>query len=99
MSDPTRERFIAGFRAAPPEERGRMMLFMVGYATAYTAVNGGLAAGLAVSAARIWRRRDRGWGAAVRTGGCWRTVAGFSVASAALSVVRKSVVKRITDPP
>ena len=92
MGDQTRERFIARFQAASPEERGRTMIMLGAYAAAFTVVNYGLAASVVVSAVRIWRRRDRGWGTAVRAGGCWRTVAGFAVASAVLPVVRKSIV-------
>src|SRR5688572_2687378 len=95
MSERTREQIMARFQTARPEERGRMIMVLAGYATAFTAVNGGLAASLAVSAARIWRRRDKGWVTAVQVGGCWRTVAGFTLASAVLPVVRKSIVDRI----
>jgi len=69
-----------------------MIMVLVGHAIAYTVVNGGLATALAGSAVRIWRRRDRGLVQAVRDGGYWRTVAGLAVASAGLSVVRRSVI-------
>ena len=94
MGDLTREQFIARFQSASPEERGRTIIGLAGYAVAFTAVNYGLAASLAVSAVRIWRLRGQGWGTAVRAGGCWRTIAGFAVASAVLPVVRKSIVER-----
>jgi hypothetical protein len=56
-----------------------------------TAVNGGLAASVALSAVRIWRRRNQAWVSAVRVGGYWRAVAGFALASAGLRVVRVSI--------
>jgi hypothetical protein len=92
MDDQRREQFLARFQSATPEERGRTMLVLVSYATVFTVVNYGLAASVVVSAVRIWRRRDRGWGAAVRSGGCWRTVAGLAVASAVLPVARRAIV-------
>lgn len=83
---------MAQYQAASPQERGRIIIALWCYAAAFTAVNGGLAGSLALSAARIWRRRDQGVVSAVRVGGHWRAVVGFALASAGLRVVRESVV-------
>jgi hypothetical protein len=95
MTERRREQILARFETATPEERGRIMLALWGYATAFTVINGSLAVVLGLSAVRIWRRRDRGFVRAVSDGGHWRTAAGFAVASAGLRIVRRTAVDRI----
>lgn len=81
----------------PPEERGRVILVLWCHATAYTVVNAGLAASVALSAARIWRYRDRGPVRAARTGGHWWAVGAFALASYGVAKVRESVVVRFVE--
>lgn len=94
MSERHRERMMAKFEAATPEQQGRIALTLAGYATAYTLTSGGLATAVALSAVRIWRRRDRGLARAIRDGGHWRAVAGFAVASIGLEVARRVAIAR-----
>lgn len=71
------------------------MIVLWGHAVVSTAVNGGLVASVALSAVRIWRRRNQGWVVAVGVGGYWRAVTGFAFASAGLRVARVSITSWI----
>jgi hypothetical protein len=85
------------FQEATPDARGRMVGVLFGNAIVSTVVVGGLATSVALSAARIWRRRDQGVASAVRSGGHWRTVAGFAVATAAVRLARKPLTEWLTS--
>jgi hypothetical protein len=91
MSEHRRAKITARIESAPAEERGRILIALWCFAVVSTAANGALAASVASSAVRIWRRRDQGWVPAVRVGGYWRTVTGFALASAGLRVVGNSI--------
>jgi hypothetical protein len=99
MSQHRRAKITARIEDAPEEERGRILIVLWCHAVASTAVNGGLAAGVASSGVRIWRRRDQGWVPAVRAGGHWRMVAGFALASAGLRAVGHSITNGIATAP
>lgn len=88
MSEHRRATIAERFETAPVEKRGRIMIALWCHAVVSTAVNGGLAASVALSAMRIWRDRNQGTAPAVRVGGYWRAVTGFALASAGLRVVR-----------
>ncbi|GIH17981.1 hypothetical protein [Rugosimonospora africana] len=91
-----RRAFAARWERSSPEQQGRLALILWGHAVAAVLTDGGLAACLALSATRIWRRRDQGWVRATADGGYWKTAAGLALAAAARRAGRRHLVRRLT---
>ncbi|HEY2673384.1 MAG TPA: hypothetical protein VGJ07_23860, partial [Rugosimonospora sp.] len=72
-----------------------LLLVLWGHAVAAVLTDGGLAACLALSAGRTWRRRDQGWVRAAVDGGYWKTAAGLALAAAARRAGRRYLVERV----
>lgn len=94
MPDETRDKpteedqirkIVERWEAMTPAERGPLLVPVLGRAAVATVAYGCLAGATAVSAVRVWRRRDQGWALAFRRGGCWTVLA---CSAAALVLVR-----------
>jgi hypothetical protein len=91
----SRRAFAARWERSSPEQQGKLALVLWGHAVAAVLTDGGLAACLALSATRIWRRRDQGWARATADGGYWKTAAGLALAAAARRAGRRALVERL----
>jgi hypothetical protein len=86
--------FASRWERSSIERRGKIVVVMWCHATAVVLLDGALVGYLAVSAVRIWRRRDQGWVRAVADGGRWKTIAALTVASTVQQTIGRSAVKR-----
>ncbi|OLB65510.1 MAG: hypothetical protein AUI10_06420 [Actinobacteria bacterium 13_2_20CM_2_72_6] len=93
--DQWRSEFESRWERLSPDRRGKIVIVLWCHATAVVLIDGALAGYLAVSAVRIWRRREQGWVRAVAGGGRWRTIAALTVASAVQQAIGRSAVKRL----
>jgi hypothetical protein len=87
-----RQREMAAYMAddrVPDVERGGVLLALVAHAAGAMLLIGAQAAWCAVTAVRVWRRRDAGWTAAVRAGVHRPTLAGLTAATLAYAVLRR----------
>jgi len=75
--------------SASDMERGAVMLGLFAHAIAYLLLTGTQVAWCAVTAVRVWRRRDAGWPAALRDGVHRPTLAGLITATAAYMMLRR----------
>jgi hypothetical protein len=75
--------------SASDMERGAVMLGLFAHAIAYLILTGAQAAWCAVTAVRVWRRRDAGWPAALRDGVHRPTLAGLVTATVAYALLRR----------
>jgi hypothetical protein len=75
--------------SASDMERGAVMLGLFAHAVVYLLLTGAQVAWCAVTAVRVWRRRDAGWPAALRGGVHRPTLAGLGTATVAYAVLRK----------
>jgi hypothetical protein len=73
----------------PAGERGGVILGLLAYAVAYLLLTAAQAAWCAITAVRVWRRREAGWAAAVRTGVHRPTLAGLAAATVGFEIVRR----------
>jgi hypothetical protein len=73
----------------PDVERGAVMLGLWAHAVAYLLLTAAQVAWCAVTAVRVWRRREAGWAAAVRTGVHRPTLVGLASATAAYAILRR----------
>ncbi len=73
-----------------------MMLGLLAHAVAYLLLTGAQAAWAAVTAVRVWRRRDAGWPAALRDGVHRPTLAGLVTATVAYAVLRRLGLAAVT---
>jgi hypothetical protein len=93
-----RHREISAYLAderVPDEERGTVMIALFGHAVAYLALAAVQAIWLAVTAVRVWRRREQGLTAAVRTGVHRPTLAGIAGATLGYTILRRIGVARL----
>jgi hypothetical protein len=70
-------------------ERGAVMLGLFAHAVVYLLLTGAQAAWCAVTAVRVWRRRDAGWTAALRDGVHRPTLAGLAAVTVAYALLRR----------
>jgi hypothetical protein len=83
---------LAGYMAderVPAAERGGVMLGLFGHAVVFMVLTCAQATWCAVTAVRVWRRREAGWPAALRDGVHRPTLAGLVTATAAYTVLRR----------
>jgi hypothetical protein len=73
----------------PAAERGGVMLGLLSHAVMFMVLACAQAAWCAVTAVRVWRRRDAGWPAALRDGAHRPTLAGLVTATAVYTVLRR----------
>jgi hypothetical protein len=81
--------------AAPVEERGWSVLFLLAHACAYLLLIGGEATWAVVTGVRVWRRRETGLAASVRSGVHKPTLAVLLVARLAYLVFRRSGIAKL----
>jgi hypothetical protein len=74
---------------APPGERGAVMLGLTAHAVVFLVLASAQAAWCAVTGVRVWRRREAGWPAAVRTGIDRPTLAGLVAATVVYTGLRR----------
>jgi hypothetical protein len=72
-----------------------VMLGLVTHAVAFLLLTGAQAAWCAVTAVRVWRRRESGWAEAVRTGVHRPTLASLAGATVAYAVLRRLGLARL----
>jgi len=80
----------------PAAERGGVMLGLFGHAVVFMVLACAQAAWCAVTAVRVWRRRDAGWPAALRDGVHRPTLVGLVTATAVYTVLRRLFVATIS---
>jgi hypothetical protein len=73
----------------PAGERGGVILGLVAHAAAYLLLAAAQAAWCAVTAIRVWRRREAGWPVAVRTGVHRPTLAGLAAVTVGYEILRR----------
>lgn len=86
--------YLERWERSAPEERGRLAWVLLGNAVVNLALYSALAGDVAFSAARVWRRRDRGWRAALATGPCWRSLAALTTVTASYRLVSRGLFRR-----
>lgn len=74
----------------PDQERGLAMAALVAYALGYTLLAATEASWVAVTAVRVWRRRDAGLTEAARSGVHKPTLAGLLAANLLLEALRRA---------
>jgi len=90
-------RLRAHLDRSSPERRGKVIAVLWCNAVAVVLVDGALAGCVALSAVRIWRRRDRGLVRATIDAGAWPSMAALVAASAVRRAVARAVVERVTQ--
>ena len=75
--------------SVPAAERGGVILGLVAHAGAYLLLTAAQATWCAVTAVRVWRRREAGWAEAVRTGVHRPTLAGVAAATVGYEIARR----------
>jgi hypothetical protein len=83
-------------QSVPATERGGVMLGLFGHAVVFMVLACAQAAWCAVTAVRVWRRRDAGWPAALRDGVHRPTLAGLVTAIVAYTLLRRLFVAAIS---
>jgi predicted component of type VI protein secretion system len=96
-SEQRQERFVAYLADAhtSDEEKGVIALVMLGHAGVYLLLAATEVTWVALTAARVLRRRDDGLRAAVRAGVHTPTLAAFVAANLGYAVLRRATLARI----
>ena len=81
----------------PAEERGRVILALVGHAWAYLLLKAAEAIWIVAVAVRVWRRREAGLTTAVRTGVHKPTLAVLLIAQLTYVVLRRVGLARFSQ--
>jgi hypothetical protein len=81
----------------PAGQRGTLMLGLVAHAFAYLLLTAAQVAWCAITAVRVWRRREAGWAVALRTGVHRPTLAGVAAATLIYQILRRSLLARLTQ--
>jgi hypothetical protein len=81
----------------PDRERGAVVVGLVAHAFAYLVLSAAQAIWLAVTAVRVWRRREEGFATAVRTGVHKPTLAGLAAATLTYEIMRRFGMVRLSQ--
>jgi len=81
----------------PAGQRSTLMLGLVAHAFAYLLLTAAQVAWCAVTAVRVWRRREAGWAVALRTGVHRPTLAGLAAATLIYQILRRSLLARLAQ--
>jgi hypothetical protein len=86
--------FLDRWENSTSEQRGMLAWALLGNALLTLALYGAIAGDVAVSAARVWRRRDMGWRVALTRGPCWRSMATLATVGVVHRLVSRALTQR-----